>query len=46
MSSKEEDAAPSCSHLRSIDTAETVVVQRSKDSWPEADSGPFSAGRQ
>jgi len=43
--SKVEDATPSRHCIRSKDTLETVVVQYGAGSWPEADSGLFSAER-
>ena len=46
MGSKVEDAVPSRHRLRSVGTLETVVVQYGKGSWPEVDSGVFSAERQ
>jgi len=41
--SKVEDAAPSRRRHRSVGTLETVVVQYGEGSWPEVDSGLFSA---
>jgi len=40
------DAELSRRRLRSVDTMETVVVQFGVGSWPEAESGPFSAEQQ
>jgi len=40
------DAVLSRRRLRSVDTMETVVVQFGVGSWPEAESGPFSAEQQ
>jgi len=41
--SKVEHAAPSRRRHRSVGTLETVVVQYGEGTWPEADSGLFSA---
>jgi len=41
--SKVEDAALSRHRLHSVDTLETVVIRYGAGSWPEADSGLFSA---
>jgi len=43
---KVEDTAPSRHRLRSMGTLETVVFRYGEGSWPEADSGLFSAERQ
>jgi len=40
------DAVLSRRRVCSVDTMETVVVQFGVGSWPEAESGPFSAERQ
>ena len=37
------DAVLSRHRLHSVDTMETVVVRFDVGSWPEAESGPFSA---
>ena len=39
------DAVLSRHRLRRVDTMETVVVRLDVGSWPEAESGPFSAER-
>jgi len=44
--SKVEHAAPSRRRLRSMGTLETVVVRYGAGSWPEVDSGLFSAEQQ
>jgi len=44
--SKVEYAAPSRRRLRSVGTLETVVVHYGEGSWPEVDSGLFSAEQQ
>jgi len=43
--SKVEDA-PSHHRLLSMGTLETVVIRCGEGSWPESDSGMFSAERQ
>jgi len=40
------DAMLSRRRLRSVDIMETVVVRFGVGSWPEVESGPFSAEQQ